>query len=183
MLRIIAGKFKGRLLLTPKVVTTRPTQGMLREAVFNICQGEVENASVLDLYAGSGAIGFEALSRGASHVVFIEKNKSAILSIRKNIEALDVSSQTTLLAFNAQVALKKLKEPFDLIYVDPPYDLPIHPILEEIIQHGLLKKGGSLFVEERYNPKEKPNPFSSPLLCLKSSRKFGTAILHQYIIS
>lgn len=180
-LRIVAGKFKGRLLQTPKTTLTRPTQGMLREAVFNICQMEIMDAHVLDLYAGSGAIGFEALSRGAEHVVFVEKNRQAIACIKKNIEILGVASQVTLMPFDVPIALKHLQQPFDLIYVDPPYDLPILPILEQLVNGHLLKKEGILFVEERYDPKH-PSTISDKLL-LKNSRRFGPAVLHQYFLS
>jgi 16S rRNA (guanine966-N2)-methyltransferase len=181
MLRIIAGKFKGRQLKVP-TATTRPTQGMLREAVFNICQSQIENAHILDLYAGSGAIGFEAISRGAAHAVLIEKNKQAVACIKQNMEILSVASQITLLPLDAPLALKRLKEAFDLIYVDPPYDLPIDPILNQLVESHLLKPEGILFVEERYDPKRTLKPFTSDKLFLKTSRRFGTAILHQYFL-
>lgn len=181
-LRIVAGKFKGRYLEAPKTTTTRPTQGMLREAVFNICQMEVVDAQILDLYAGSGAVGFEALSRGASHVTFVEKNKQALACIKKNIATLNVAHQVTIWPLDAPAAIKKLKGPFDLIYVDPPYDLPISPILEQLLIQNLLKMGGILFIEERFDPKKQSSPFISEKLLLKSSRKFGTALLHQYLL-
>ncbi len=181
MLRIIGGKFRGRLIQAPKTQGTRPTQGMLRESVFNICQSEIENAEVLDLFAGSGAIGFEALSRGASHITLVESSKQALIAIRKNIEILNVTSQTTLIPLDAPTALKRLSKPFDLIYLDPPYDLHLAPILEQIIEQNLLKVNGTLFVEERHDPKKEKKPFSSEKLFLKSSRRFGTALLHQYL--
>lgn len=181
-LRIIAGKFKGRFLKTPKSTTTRPTQGALREAVFNICQMNIVEAQVLDLFAGSGAIGFEALSRGASHVTMIERDKQAISCIKKNCEDLEVTAQVTLLSLDAESALRKLTKPFDIIYVDPPYDLPLGPILEPLAEKNLLSPHGTLFVEERYDPKRKTTPPALKNLLLKSSRRFGTAILHEYHI-
>ncbi len=179
-LRIIAGKFKGRQLKIPKTNTTRPTSSILREALFNICQFEIANAKVLDLYAGSGAIGFEALSRGAAHVTFVEKNKQASECIRENIALLQVASQITLLPLDAISSLKKMKQPFDLIYIDPPYDTPIFPIVKEIILQNLLKPSSFLFIEERYDPDRKENPTEIPDLKHISSRKFGIALLHQY---
>lgn len=83
-LRVIAGKYKGRSLKTPKATSTRPTQGMLREAVFNICQNEIEGAFFLDLFAGSGAMGFEAISRGAMKATLVEQNRQAQLCIKEN---------------------------------------------------------------------------------------------------
>ncbi len=181
MLRIIAGKFKGRILTVPKTVTTRPTQGSLRGAVFNICQLEIENATFLDLFAGSGAMGFEALSRGAAHITLVETNKQALFAIEKNITLLDVTTQVSLLNMDATLAIERLKaRPFDIIYVDPPYKEQVGPILEKI--EGLLKPGGILFVEERFNPKKEPTPFTPrSKLLLKSSRRFGAALLHQYL--
>ncbi len=178
-LRIVAGKFKGRVLQTPKGSKTRPTQEALRESVFNICQATIVGATVLDLFAGSGAMGFEALSRDAAHVTFVEKDKQAIACIRKNIELLDVVETTTLLNQDALIAMKRLKS-FDLIYVDPPYAMPVGPILKAIIDHNLLKPNGILFVEELYNPKKEP--LNLERLISKSSRRFGKASLLEFII-
>lgn len=174
-LRLIAGKFKGRVLHTPKTTTTRPTQGALRGSVFNICQGLIENAEFLDLFAGSGAMGFEALSRGASHVTLVETNKLALIAIKKNIELLNVSEVVTVLKMDAFDALDRLKRPFDLIYIDPPYDLNVKPLIEKVAP--LLKPEGTLFIEERYIPNKQPP--QCPLF-LKSSRRFGSALLHEY---
>lgn len=179
-LRIIAGKYKGRILKTPKGPSTRPTQGMLREAVFNICQSEIKGARVLDLFAGSGAMGFEALSRGASHVVFVEKNRFALSCIRENIALLQVKNECFLLSLDALSALKRLKDPFDLIYVDPPYDSDIGPYLEILKSKKLLSAEGVLFVEERHDPKRQLKPPISEGFSLIDSRRFGTALIHQY---
>ena len=180
-LRIIAGKFKGRLLKTPKGPSTRPTQGMLREAVFNICQNQVEGAKVLDLFAGSGAMALEALSRGATHATLVESHRHALACIKENIALLGVEALTTVLPLDAKISLKRLKTSFDLIYIDPPYDDPI--LLEEILSRRLLNPGASLFVEERYDPKKNPPPFHSPHLALIDSRRFGSALLHQFRFS
>jgi len=180
-LRIIAGKYKGRLLKSPKGSSTRPTQSVLREALFNICQQEIEGANLLDLFAGSGAIGFEALSRGASHVTFVEKERSALIALKDNIALLDVASQTTLMPCDASTALTRLTDSFHLIYIDPPYSLPTTPILNIILARNLLTINGHLFVEERHDPKKQALPFTSERLNLKDSRRFGTALLHHYI--
>lgn len=182
-LRIIAGIYKGRLLKTPKGPSTRPTQGMLREAVFNICQNQIEGARFLDLFAGSGAMAFEALSRGAAHATLVEKNPHAILCIKQNISILEASAHVSLLTIDAHAALKRLSSPYDIIYIDPPYDSPVDSLIEEILARKLLAPGASLFVEERYNPKIKSNPRDFPTLTLKDSRRFGAALLHQYRFS
>jgi 16S rRNA (guanine966-N2)-methyltransferase len=178
-LRIIAGKFKGRLLKTPKGPSTRPTQGMLRAAVFNICQNQIEGARFLDLFAGSGAMSFEALSRGASHATLVESNRIAIACIKENIIRLDVQAETTLIPSEARLALNHLSGAFDLIYLDPPYDTPT--LLEEIASRNLLAPGGILFVEERFKPNKIP-PASDFLIHI-DSRRFGDALLHQYRFS
>jgi 16S rRNA (guanine966-N2)-methyltransferase len=173
-LRLIAGRFKGRLLKTPKSASTRPTQGMLREAVFNICQNEIEGAHFLDLFAGSGAMGLEALSRGAAHATFVEQNRNAIACIKENIAQLQVSQETTLIPTDvarALALLAKQKARFDLIYIDPPYDLSLNLTAIE----PLLKPNTLLFFEELYTPQKKH--LSYPFLKLRDSRRFGTALL------
>lgn len=137
---------------------------------------------MLDLYAGSGAMGFEALSRGAAHCTFVDSQKAALASIRKNIEELEVAPQTAVIPLDAAVAIKRLSEPFDLVYIDPPYDLPISPIMDLLLSKKILKEGAIVFIEERYTPKQKTAAYSSPHLLLKSSRRFGTALLHHYIV-
>lgn len=179
-LRIIAGKFKGRILKIPKADTTRPTAAILREALFNICQAEIQEARLLDLYAGSGAIGFEAISRGAYHVTFVEKNKHALECIRQNISILGVASQTTLFPTDVSIAIKKMKDPFDIIYIDPPYDTPIVPIVDQLLSNKLLKPSAFLFIEERFDPYKMKNPSVIPHLTHINSRRFGIALLHQY---
>jgi len=177
-LRIIAGQFKGRILKAPKGPVTRPTQGMLREAVFNICQQVIEGASFLDLFAGSGAMGLEALSRGAAHATFVEGNRFAAQAIRDNIALLDLGRQSSLIVADAKAALRRLKGSFNLIYVDPPYDLKAAPFVEELLSSGLLADDGILFLEERSLGRVSPPTFAS--LILVGSRKFGEATLHQY---
>ncbi len=119
-LRIIGGKYKGRVLKAPKGSATRPTHGMLRESVFNICQNEIAGARFLDLFAGSGAMGLEALSRGASHITLVENDRHALASIRENIAVLQAASQTTVIAGQAKRVLKQLSFPFRYHLHRPP---------------------------------------------------------------
>lgn len=175
-LRIIAGIYKGRLLKTPKGPSTRPTQGMLREAVFNICQNDIAGARFLDLFAGSGAMSFEAISRGASHATMVESNHQAVSCIKENIAALQAESQTTLIpadAGRALVILSKQSAQFDIVYLDPPYDKPLDlvPLLP------LLAPQAIVFIEERYEPKKPHKPYDVSGLKLKDSRRFGIALL------
>jgi 16S rRNA (guanine966-N2)-methyltransferase len=178
-LRMIAGLFKGRQIKTPKTTSTRPTQAMLREAIFNICQNEIEGARFLDLFAGSGAMGLEAISRGASHSTFVEQNRQAILCIKENIAMLKVESQTKVIAADAARAISLLKDQqFDLIYIDPPYDIGFDPSPAV----PLLAPNGILFIEGRHNPKQPYKPLELPGLKHKDTRKFGIALLSIYTI-
>jgi 16S rRNA (guanine966-N2)-methyltransferase len=179
-LRIIAGTYKGRHLKAPKASSTRPTQGMLREAVFNICQNEMEGASFLDLFAGSGAMGLEAISRGAS-AVLVEKGREAALCIKENLKTLGITSEARLLTLDAAKAVSLLAKEgasFDFIYIDPPYDSLSLELLDSAAM--LLKAEGTLFIEERYDPSSKKKPVELSGKILKSSRRFGIALLHQY---
>ncbi|HLB52341.1 MAG TPA: 16S rRNA (guanine(966)-N(2))-methyltransferase RsmD [Chlamydiales bacterium] len=174
-LKIVGGKFKGRLLQTAGSAT-RPTQSIVRAAVFNISQHFIEGATFLDCFAGSGAMGFEALSRGATLVTFIEKDKQALQAIRQNAALLEVESQVHILPYKLELALQHLKLPFDLIYMDPPYDLPIQPFALQILKQKLLKQTGFLFLEERSKGKTP----EIPGLLIVSSRRYGDAALHQF---
>jgi 16S rRNA (guanine966-N2)-methyltransferase len=180
-LRLIGGQFRSRLLKTPKGSQTRPTSSLLRKAVFDICQAHIDDARVLDLFAGSGAMGLEAISRGAAHATFVELDKQAVRCIQENIRELQVEEQCRVLQGDALSCLKRLQKegkPYDLIYVDPPYRHTLYnPILQFLDQSGLLKPDGVLFVEEAH-----PSKLEVVLtkLMLKESRKFGDSLLHQF---
>lgn len=123
-MRVIAGKFRSRTLTAPCGLDTRPTSDRLRETLFNVLAPRIEGSAFLDLYAGSGANGIEALSRGAEHVVFVEKAAPAIAAIRANLKALGVREAWQLEARSAAVSVKRLAEQgqrFDVIFLDPPY--------------------------------------------------------------
>lgn len=126
-MRIEGGEARGRLLQTPNGHTTRPTDGRTREVMFGIIGARVVGARVLDLYAGSGAIGLEALSRGAEFVTFIEQEFAAIRSIKTNLKTLGWEKRALVWNGNARSAVGKLcenGEKFDLIIADPPFTLP-----------------------------------------------------------
>lgn len=186
---IIAGRYRRQRLITPKSHQTRPTANRLREAIFNICQHTIEGTHFLDIFAGSGAIGFEALSRGAQFVTFIETHKEAIQCIKANIAHLGVEDQTKILHQEAFTALKWLqsqKQTFDIIYADPPYQtfVPYSSLMysAQIIQwidtHPLLNCNGRLFVEEDF--RSEPNMHPLTTLSLKDNRRFGHTVLQQY---
>lgn len=129
-MRVIAGKYRGRPLRAPAGRTTRPTAARVREALFGIL-GDIEDFNVADLCAGSGALGIEALSRGARRVCFVDPDLAALESIKKNVETLGAGEQCSLLAIKLERARKALinQGPFDLVLCDPPW-----PIAEEMAQ-------------------------------------------------
>ena len=178
MLQICGGKHKKRKLITPKSTHIRPTTSKLRETVFNICQHQIKGANFLDLFAGSGAIGLEALSRGATHTTFVEKNHLSIISIKRNIAFLGEKEHTTLIRGNVLTVLPLLQDSFDLIYADPPYAKGIGTqILAAIDCLLILKKSGLLFIEDT-NFKEPP----LKNLKLKQKRQVGLTTLFEYVI-
>lgn len=124
-MRIVAGKYKSRTIMMPKCRNARPTKDRIREAVFNILRTRVTAARVLDLFAGSGAFGLEALSRGASRAVFVEQNALCIGAIRDNIRSLGIAADEVGLikadVFDALGRMERRGETFDIIFADPPY--------------------------------------------------------------
>ena len=130
-MRIIAGDFKGRRLKTPRWDGLRPTSDKLRETLFNILAPWIDAARVLDGFAGTGAVGIEALSRGAAHVTFVEKDRRAIALIQANLAACGVEADYNVSQGDVGAELRNGNAPFDLILLDPPYELhPISPTLE-----------------------------------------------------
>ena len=123
-MRIVAGKFRSRQLKSPKGLALRPTSDRLRETLFNILGPRVSGSRFLDIFAGTGAIGIEAISRGASFVVFVENHSATVRLIRENLAALQIVSEARILATDAISAIAKLEKEsaaFDLIFLDPPY--------------------------------------------------------------
>ncbi len=149
-MRIIAGRYRSRPLNAPKGMTTRPTLDQTREALFNILQGRTEGARFLDLYAGSGAVALEAVSRGAAYAVLCDQSRAACACIRENIRRLDCGAETRLLEMPDQRAIPLLAREgarFDLIYLDPPYAMDLTPVLGLILQSGLLAQDGLMIAE------------------------------------
>lgn len=121
-MRIIAGEFRGRTLKGPPDRRTRPTADRVREAWFSILGGELAGARVLDLFAGSGALGLEALSRGASRVDFVEVSKTSLAALRANVAALDVEARVRIHRTDALAFVARLDpRSFDIAFADPPY--------------------------------------------------------------
>jgi 16S rRNA (guanine966-N2)-methyltransferase len=121
--RVVAGELGGRKLVAPEGLTTRPTTDRVREAVFNslTAAGLLEGAVVVDLYAGSGAMGIEALSRGAERCTFVERDRSALAALRQNVAALDLGERATIVATDVLAWVPAMRN-VDVAFIDPPYD-------------------------------------------------------------
>ena len=151
-MRIISGIYRGLSIKTLKGGKLRPTTDQLRETLFDVLGPGIEGARFLDLYAGSGAVGIEALSRGASEVVFIEHHRPAVDLIRRNLAALKIEAEYRLLTSAALAGLERLAEDgetFDYVFLDPPYDAirEYHQILREF-GRGKLLQPSSLVIAE-----------------------------------
>lgn len=147
-MRIIAGSLKGRRLKTPAWADLRPTSDKLRETLFNIIAGRVPGARVLDVFAGTGAIGLESLSRGADAVVFIESHRRAAALVAANVELCGARNRCAIIRDAAERALQKpiAGGPFDLVMLDPPYDFePLGAVLAHAARH--LAPGGLMVLE------------------------------------
>ena len=120
-MRVITGSCRGKKLKTLEGLETRPTSDMVKEAVFSAVQFDVPGASVLDLFAGSGQLGIEALSRGADHCVFVDRNPEAVQIIKENISDCGLNGKTRVLNMDSLEYLKAAKSGLDIVFVDPPY--------------------------------------------------------------
>ncbi|BCV20999.1 16S rRNA (guanine(966)-N(2))-methyltransferase RsmD [Moorella sp. Hama-1] len=178
MLRIIAGAARGRRLVTPRGRTTRPTSDRVREALFNIIGTLVPDSLFLDLFAGSGAVGLEALSRGARRAVFVENNRQALACLAANMRATGFAARGRIIALEARRALATLAgegESFDLVFCDPPYRQDWgEAILPAVIP--LLAPGG-LVVLETASSEVGP---AIPGLEITTTRVYGDTALNFY---
>jgi len=147
-MRIIGGLSRGTKLYTLDGLDTRPTLDRVREALFNILQNNMRDAIVLDLFAGSGAIGLESISRGAQKAVLCDKNKKAIDIIKKNVEKLRVEDKVKIAFTDYESFLNTSKEKFDFIYIDPPYKTNfISDSIKIINNRNLLSDNGIIVAE------------------------------------
>ena len=149
-MRVIAGKAKRIPLRTIEGLDTRPTTDRIKETLFNMISEYLADSTFLDLFSGSGAIGIEALSRGAASAVFVEQNKKAVACIRENLKATRLEADAEILGIEVIAALKQLegKKIFDYIFMDPPYgQLWEKKVLEYLSESNLLSQDGLIIVE------------------------------------
>ena len=175
-MRIISGSARGTKLYTLDNKLTRPTLDRVKESVFNILQKEIIDATVLDLFSGSGAIGLEAASRGANKVILCDKSKDAAEIIKKNINKTHLEDKIELYNTDFISCLNQIeKEKFDIVYLDPPYDTNlVKKSLEQIIELGLIKES-SIIVIETDNKKRIIRELENLEIKIIDERKYGRA--------
>lgn len=188
-MRIIAGEKGGRRLVCPRGLTTRPTLERVREAIFSRLAEAIPGAAVLDLFAGAGTLGLEALSRGAASVVFVENGRRALASLSENIKTLDLSDQTRLIRTDALAFIRRAggggaripdsSPRFDLVFADPPYGKGIAQLTLQLLDstaEALLAEGATVVIEAgRRDPIDSE---SLSLLSQTGTREYGETTIH-----
>ena len=149
-MRVTTGLARGRKLVAPQGLDTRPSSDMTKQAVFNIVQNYVEGSTFLDLFAGSGQMGIEALSRGAKHAVFVDASPKAIQAVRENLAHCGFADKAKVAQMDAQSFLKSTTTRFDLVFLDPPYQQQIiDAVLPAVVQQ--MAPGGIILCETERN--------------------------------
>ncbi|MBZ4687160.1 MAG: rRNA (guanine966-N2)-methyltransferase [Clostridia bacterium] len=175
-MRVISGEYKGRRLKAPKGIRTRPTTDRVKEAIFNTLAPILKNChSFLDLFAGSGAIGIEALSRGVNRCIFVENWSGALKILRENLKICS-NKEIIIYPIDVNSALEKIQnERFDIIFMDPPYNMPnIIPLLKKI---DTVVQPDGIVVLEASTKNDYPQSIEN-LTCIKTSRYGDTQVLY-----
>ena len=173
--RVISGTFGGRNITAPDGDATHPMSERVRNAMFNIIGDEVKNAQVLDAFAGSGSVGIEALSRGAAHATFIERDRHAVGALLANIQLLGIDSETTPTHSTVEAYVKCTQERFDIIFVDPPYDDVQLSTVSALT--NLLQPNGLMVLSY---PGRGEAPTGTNGVVVVDNRSYGTAALAFY---
>lgn len=181
-MRVIAGSAKGMKLICPDTMEIRPTSDRAKEALFNILAWSLPGAKVLDLFAGSGALGIEALSRGSAEVVFVDKQAIAISAISHNLNHTDLEEKAKIIKQDVVDFLSRPNSQFDIIFLDPPYDSNLYETTIEMIdKNGFLHPKG-IVVAESASKRQMPTCIGG--FSLRDVRHYGRNILsfYQYTI-
>lgn len=177
-IRIIGGELKGRKLITVSGIKTRPTADRVRESIFNILGDSVRGARILDLYAGTGAMGIEALSRGAEFALFADDHNAALSALEKNIKTCLLQNRVNTIKWNILKNLnfiRSYKNGFNLVFIDPPYNKNmIQPTLSNLATSQCLENNAQLTIE--HSPLE-PVPENLPGFKISSQRRYGKTLV------
>ena len=176
-MRVVSGTLKGRRLVSPAGLATRPTADRIKESVFNILAGDIAGRRALDLFSGTGGLGIEALSRGAETAVFIDQAKPALEAIRRNITRLGLEDRTHIIRWNIRKNLNCLAShrSFDLVFMDPPYGTgAVGPALEAMITCGALASTARIVIE---HSNQEHLDLREASLTLADQRRFGKTLV------
>ncbi|MBI4495750.1 MAG: 16S rRNA (guanine(966)-N(2))-methyltransferase RsmD [Deltaproteobacteria bacterium] len=172
-MRVIGGRLRGRKLYTPRGLEVRPTSDRVREAIFNILRNHIQGENVLDLFAGTGALGIEALSRGAQGAVFVEKSARSLAVLTRNLAVLGLLPKAEVLPLEVSSGIRVLQargRTFGLVFLDPPYEKGlVRHTLAELDRSPILASGAVIVAE--HSPAEEWGPFSR--LQQVDQRKYG----------
>ncbi len=174
-MRIIAGKRRGLQLKVPEGSDVRPTADRVKEAVFSALQFELHDRRVLDLFAGSGALGLEAISRGASFCTFVERDSRALRALETNVKAAGFEDSVSIVEMDFREALKESVGPFDLVFLDPPYAAGFYDeALALLTERQLLSEDAIVIVESDRNHRDLTLPTA---LYLQKEKKYGSTTI------
>lgn len=171
-MRVISGSSRGKKLFSLEGSDTRPTTDRVKESIFNIISPHIYGSKVLDLFAGSGALGIEALSRGANAAVFCEKNRKAIEIIERNLSATGLSDKSVIEKTDSFEYLSKSNCIFDIIFIDPPYASGFYDIALSLIAKRNILSGDGIIVTERSSSMSAPSDKDFELV---TDRKYGNS--------
>lgn len=180
-MRISGGAQRGRWLRSLRGTGTRPTSALLRQAVLNVLAPRIPGARLLDLFAGTGAVGLEALSRGAAHVTFVERDPRALASLRQNLAALALADRASVLSWDVPACLTRLGEAgerFDVIFADPPYGSDLASRCIEVLAPGHLLRDNALLIVQAFHKTVLPE--RAGVLVLRWRRRYGESSLSLY---
>ena len=177
-MRVITGKARGIVLKTPEGMTTRPTADRVKEALFSIIQFDVLNANVLDLFAGTGQLGIEAISRNAKSAVFVDAQEQACKLVNENLKKTKLDSYARVVRSDYAVFLKNCQQKFDIIFLDPPYaEKFLENSLKTISEIDILRDGGIIICEKTA---DKQLDAEIPGLSLQKEYRYGSSSLVLY---
>ena len=177
-MRVITGTARGRKLKTPENYDIRPTTDHVKESVFNIIQFDIEGRRVLDLFAGTGQLGIECLSRGAASAVFVDRRTDAVKLIRENLRLTELEDRAKVVAGDSMEYLKSLREPFDIIFLDPPYAAGLlEPAIAHIAKFDILAPHGIIAAE---HPADRTLPALAPPYRIHRTYRYGKIALTLY---
>lgn len=177
-MRVIAGTARSVPLKTLDGLATRPTTDRVKTSLFNIIQFEIAGREVLDLFGGSGALGIEALSRGAKHAVFVDQSSDAIAVIRENLQKTRLAEKAQVVQSEALSYLQNCKKRFDLVFLDPPYaENLLENALNRISEIDILKSGGIIVAERSV---EKPCPDGGSAFVRSKDYRYGKTVITLY---